>query len=425
MHRHKSLDTAGILWETSWVLAEGFSAVANLTGAKLEAKLEAGIESRPPGRHGFGDGLWLEVAGRRSWTFRYMVRGRARQMGLGSWPAVALAAARQKAAAARVLIEASKDPIDERRKVQAEQVLAQARSITFDQAAESFITANEASWRNDKHRAQWRSSLKTYASPILGSLPVADIVTDHVLRVLKSIWLKKPETAVRVRGRIETVLASAIAHGWCPEPNVARWHNHLQMILPPRSKVAPVKPHAALGWQDLPAFMAKLRKHDSFGAWALEFTILTAARSGETRGARWDEIDLDKAVWTVPGARMKANRPHVVPLSEATLAVLRKAAAVRQGELVFPGMRSDRPLSDMSLLAVLKRIGRPDTTTHGMRATFKTWASDATDQPREVIEAALAHVVGDRAEQAYQRGSWFGRRRKLMEDWAAFCGSTP
>ncbi len=186
-----------------------------------------------------------------------------------------------------------RDPIDERRREKAEQVLVQARSIIFDQAAEAYITANESSWRNVKHRGQWRSSLKTYASSVLGNLPVAEITTDHVLRVLKPIWTKKSETAVRVRGRIETVLASAIAQGWCLEPNVARWHNHLQMILPPRSKVAPVKPHPALDWQNLPAFMTELRGHDSFGAWTLEFTILTGARSGETRGACWDEIDLE------------------------------------------------------------------------------------------------------------------------------------
>jgi integrase len=411
------------LWENLWVLAEEFGAVAaKLTGAKGEAKLEAGIKDRPPGRHGFGDGLWLEVAGGRSWCFRFMKHGKARQMGLGSWPVVSLSAARDKVAEARALLEAGKDPIDARRDRKTKQTLEQARRITFDTAIERYIAANEVQWRNAKHRAQWRATLKTYAAPVLGKVSVADVTTDHVLRVLRPIWTTKPETAVRVRGRIEAVLASAIAQGWCPEPNVARWHNHLQMVLPPRSKVAPVTPHAALDWRDLPAFMAKLREHDSFGAWALELVILTACRSGEARGAVWSEIDLDKALWTIPAQRMKANRAHVVPLSPPAVALLRKAGELRgTGDFVFQGIKPDKPLSDMSLLAVLKRIGRADITTHGFRACFKTWASDKTDHPREVIEAALAHTVGDKAEQAYQRGSWLERRRKLMDEWRGYC----
>ena len=400
--------------------------MAKLTGAKLEARLEAGIASRAPGRHGFGGGLWLEVAGGRSWSHRYTTQGKARSMGLGAWPAVSLSRAREKVAANRALLDGGIDPIDERRREKATDTLAKARAITFDAAAETYIAGNEAKWRNPKNKGQWRSSLKSYASPILGRLPLSDITTDHVVRALRPIWHTKAETAVRVRGRIETVLAFGIAQGWCAEPNVARWHNHLQMILPPRSKIAPVVPHPALAWRDLPDFMAQLREQDGFGARALEFTILTAARSGESRGATWDEIDLDAALWTIPAARMKAHRPHVVPLSEPALAMLREAAKLRgTGPFIFPGMKADRPLSDMSLLAVLKRLGRTDITTHGMRAAFKTWASDATEFPRELIEASLAHIVGDRAEQAYQRGSWLERRRRLMDAWAAFACALP
>ena len=397
--------------------------MAKMTGPKAEAALEAGIPKLAPGRHGFGGGLWLEVAGGHSWGHRYMTAGKARSMGLGAWPAVPLARAREKVAANRALLDAGIDPIDERRRKKATGALARARAITFDAAAEAYIAGNEAKWRNPKNKGQWRSSLKSYASPILGRLPLADITTDHVVRVLRPIWQTKAETAARARGRVEAVLAFGIAQGWCAEPNVARWHNHLQMILPPRSKVTPVIPHAALDWRDLPAFMAQLREQDGFGARALEFTILTAARSGEVRGATWDEIDLAAALWTVPTGRMKANRPHVVPLSGAALAVLHAARALRgTSEYVFPGMKADRPLSDMALLAVLKRLGRTDITTHGFRATFKTWASDATEFSREIIEASLAHVVGDRAEQAYMRGSWLERRRGLMTAWSAYAG---
>jgi integrase len=348
-------------------------------------------------------------------------------MGLGPWPAVSLAKARKLVDANREQLASGIDPIDERRREKVADTLAKARSITFDAAAEAYIAGNEAKWRNGgKNAGQWRASLKTYASPILGRLPLADIKTDHVVRVLRPIWTTKVETAVRVRGRIETVLAYGIAQGWVAEPNCARWHNHLQMILPARSKVAPVVPHAALDWKELPEFMDRLQGQDGFGAWALQFAILTAARSGEVRGCTWDEIDLDTAVWAIPGGRMKASREHKVPLSSEALAVIHKAAAVRgESPFVFPGMNPNRPLSDMSILAVLKRIGRTDITTHGMRATFKTWASDRTEHAREVIEASLSHVVGDKAEQAYQRGSWFERRRKLMDEWSAFACSPP
>jgi integrase len=391
--------------------------VANLTQAK--------VKTLPPGRHGFGDGLWLEVAAGRTWSLRYMIQGKARQMGLGAWPGVGLDEARRKAADARAMARNGDDPIAARRSDKAAKAAEQTRQITFTRAAAEYIATNRPGWRNQKHAMQWENTLATYVAPIFGNVPVCDVTTDHVLRALKPIWQAKPETAVRVRGRIETVLAAAIARGWCQEPNVARWHNHLQMILPPRSKIAPVQHHAALPWQEMPAFMAALRTQDSVGAMALEFLILTAGRSGEVRGATWDEIDLKAATWTVPPARMKANREHVVPLAPAAVAVLRRVAVFGDKGIVFPGMRAAQPLSDMSLTAVLRRMGRGDFTAHGFRASFKTWTSDETNHARELIEASLAHAVGDRAERTYQRGVWLDRRRALMNDWGAFCDSNP
>ena len=408
------------------VLAEGFDAVAKLTGAKLEAKLEAGIPKLAPGLHGFGGGLWIEVAGGRSWAHRYSKQGKARHMGLGPWPAVSLAQARAKVAETRELLAAGVDPIDERRRLKADTALARAKSITFDNVVETYIAGHEMKWRNPKHRNQWRATLKTYASPLLGRLPLADIQTDHVVRVLRPIWTTKPETAVRLRGRIETILAYGIAQGWCAEPNAARWHNHLQMILPARSKVAPIVPHPALDWRESPDFMAKLRKQTGFGARALEFVILTAVRSGEVRGATWDEVDLATRTWTIPAARMKAARPHRVPLSESALGILRAMAKLKDGSgLVFLGQKHGTPLSDMTLTAVLRRMGRNDLTAHGFRSTFRDWAAENTHHPNHVVELALAHAIGDKVEAAYRRGDLFKKRQTLMADWAAYLDTSP
>jgi integrase len=389
------------------------------TGAQIEKKLEASIKDLPPGRHGFGNRLWLEVAGGRSWTFRFMMRGRARSMGLGSWPTVTLDAAREKVTEALKAIEAGTDPLDQRQREKMQAALTAAKSKTFDEVATAYIAEHEPSWRNPKHRQQWRNTLATYASPVLGKLPVADVGTEHVKAVLQPIWATKRETANRVRGRIETILAYAMAHNWRTGENPARWHNHIQMIF--RQARPAVEHHAALDWQDLPPFMARLRQQDGYGAMALEFAILTAARSGEVRGATWNEIDLDKALWHVPTERMKAKKPHVVPLSAAAIAVLRRAAVLRGTSLyVFQGMAQNRPLSDMSLLAVFKRLGRADITTHGMRASFKTWCGE-TGKPDDLSEAALAHTRG-KLHETYMRGQLLDRRRVLMEQWADYCG---
>ena len=329
--------------------------------------------------------------------------------------------------ARRGLVENGVDPIDRRRQLKATRAAEEARHVTFAAAAVQFIGAHRDGWRNAKHAVQWERTIATYVNPIIGPMPVADITTADVRRVLTPIWAKKPETASRVRGRIEAVLGAQIALGNAAEPNVARWHNNLSAMLPPRSRMAPVKHHAALDWSEMPAFLTVLRSQNSMGALALEFLIFTAARSGEVRGARWDEIDRAGGIWEIPAERMKARKPHRVPLSIGALNVLDRVAAVRVGDMVFPGTREGQPLSDMTLTLLLRRMGR-SVTAHGMRATFKTWASDKTAHPIEVIELSLAHAVGGRAEQAYQRGTWFERRRDLMTEWSKFCwpeGTTP
>ena len=349
-----------------------------------------------------------------------MIAGKARQMGLGSWPEVSLAEARKRALEGRRLARNGVDPIDARQSEQsAKRIAAGRESQTFATVAAEFVTVHKPGWRSAKHKAQWESTLRQYCYPELGALPVADIETSDVLSVLKPIWTKKTETASRVRGRIEAVLDYAAAHGWRTGENPARWKGKLEYALPTKAKIAPVRNHAALRYQELPELMRRLRASNAFGAMALEFAILTATRSGETRGATWKEIDFDAKVWTIPKGRMKAGREHRVPLSDAALALLKRAEAIRVDDLVFPGMKGCQ-LSDMTMTALLRRFGTA-VTAHGFRATFKTWASDKTEHPREVIEAALAHVVRDRAEQAYQRGSWFERRRALMADWGAYC----
>ena len=278
---------------------------------------------------------------------------------------------------------------------------------------------HEDSWRNEKHRWQWRQTLEVACEEI-GKIPVAAIATGDVMRVLEPIWREKTETAARLRGRIESVLDFAGARGWRDGENPARWRGHLAKLLPAPGKVAKVEHHSALPWPEIGSFMAELRLQDGAAARALEFTILTAARTGETIGAIWSEIDIAAAQWTVPAARMKAGREHRVPLSGAALAVLADVASPRDA-WIFPGGRPGKPLSNMSMLMLSRRMGRPKLTVHGFRSTFRDWCAESTDYPREVAEQALAHVLGDKVEAAYRRGDLLGKRRQLMEDWAAFC----
>jgi integrase len=292
--------------------------------------------------------------------------------------------------------------------------------MTFDQCAKAYITAHRAGWRNVKHAAQWTSTLATYASPVFGTLPVQAVDVSLVTRALEAIWSTKPETASRLRGRIEAVLDWAKVRGYRNGENPARWRGHLDHFLPARTKVRKVKHHAALPYGEIGTFMQALRERDALAARALEFAILTAARTSEVINARWDEIDLQSKVWTVPAERMKAGREHRVPLSAPAVDVLKRMREVRQNDHIFPGERQ-ASLSNMALLMLLRRMDQADLTAHGFRSTFRTWAAECTRYPREIAEAALAHIIGDATEQAYQRGDVVEKRRKLMDAWATYC----
>lgn len=378
-----------------------------------------------PGVYGIGDGLYLQVTGTagRSWLFRYKRGGKTRWTGLGACRDVSLAEAREAATAARRIVRQGSDPIDAKRAERAA-VAARAGLNTFAEVAEAFIVSQEASWRNAKHRQQWRNTLATYVYPVIGKKGVAVIGTADVTRVLEPILIAKPETAARVRGRIESILAYATAKQWRTGDNPAE---RRYLALPKRNKSKGVVHHAALEWADMGAFMAALREQRGIGARALEWTILTAARSGETRGATWGEVDMSAGVWTVPEERMKAGKLHRIPLSDAAMDVLRAMKPLREARgadtaAIFPGARPGSPLSDMSLTAVLRRMERGDLTAHGFRSTFRDWCAEATNYPRELAEAALAHTLRDKVEAAYQRGDLLDKRRKLMDEWAAYCG---
>jgi integrase len=380
---------------------------------------------KKPGFHADGGQLYVQVsrAGSKSWLFRFARQGRERWMGLGPYPDVSLAEARQKAFDARRLLRDGLDPIEARRGARMAARLEEARSLTFKDCAERYIAAHEAGWRNAKHRAQWRSTLGTYAYPELGDLSVAAIDTALVMKTLEPIWQAKPETADRLRGRIEAVLDWAAARNYRTGDNPARWRGHLDKLLPARRRLARVKHHAALPSRDLPAFMVELRNQAGVSARALEFAILTAARTGEVIGAIWGEIDMGEKVWTVPAERMKGGRTHRVPLCERTVEIL--DTLPRGGDSVFGGTRARKPLSQMALLMTLRRMKRDDLTVHGFRSTFRDWAAECTSFPREVAEAALAHVISDKVEAAYRRGDLFERRRQLMEAWSRYCASRP
>jgi integrase len=368
--------------------------------------------------HACGDKLWLRVHGTAaSWVYRYRFDGQERVLGLGSYGKVTLAEARKQARAAQATLDTGADP--------APRATAEPAAPSFAEAAAQYIASHEAGWRNPVHRQQWRNTLATYALPIADT-PVHAITTNDVLAILSPIWTVKPETAAGVRGRIEMVLSYAKARGWWSGENPAAWRDNLKLLLPPQGKVRAVQHHAALPWQQMPAFMRDLTARDTgMGSRALQFAILTAARSGEVRLATWDEIDLGAKLWTVPGTRMKAGKVHRVPLSEPALAILAPLAACKQGSLIFPSPGNpDTPLSNMTLTAVLRRLGRGDLTAHGFRSTFRDWVAEVTMHPTEVAEMALAHAVGDRVEAAYRRGDLFEKRRRLMDDWAAYVSGT-
>jgi integrase len=373
-----------------------------------------------PGRYSDGSNLYLQVrsAENRSWLFRYTRHGKAHSMGLGPINEVSLAEARDEADAARKLLRAGKDPLTERHTAH---IIARTR--TFSEVADRYFAAQQAGWRSARYGKIWRASIANDVEPVIGKLPVEVIDTPLVLLCLEPIWRVKPDTASRVRGRIETILSYAIAHGWRDGPNPAVWRGHLQLMLPAPTKLRPVEHFAALDWREAPAFMAELRELDGIGAKALQFAILTAVRSGEVRGAMWGEIDTKAAVWTIPAARMKAGKPHRVPLSESALAAV-SAPGVERGlverGLVFPGRALQRPMTDVTLGRPLKRMGRGDLTVHGFRSTFRDWAAEATGHANHVVEQALAHTIGSAVEAAYRRGDLFTKRVVLMNDWASY-----
>lgn len=376
-----------------------------------------------PGLHAAGGvaGLLLQVttSGAKSWVLRAMVGNKRRDIGLGGYPTVPLATARDKAREARELIAKGIDPVEQKKAARAQLIASQGKAVTFKEAARDYIATHQSSWKNAKHAAQWTSTLETYAYPIIGSIQVSDIELAHILKVLKPIWETKNETAMRLRGRLEMVLDAAKVQGLREGENPARWKGHLENVLANISRKARTKHHAALPYDDMGAFMADLRKVEGMSARALEFAILTATRSGEVRGATWAEIDLGKALWIIPKERMKAGKEHHVPLSPAAVELLKALPKIEGNPYVFPGRKAQ--LSDMSLTAVLKRMQRGDLTAHGFRSSFRDWAGERTNYPREVCEHALAHQLKDKAEAAYQRGSLFDKRRGLMNDWAKYC----
>ncbi len=365
------------------------------------------------GRHADGNGLYLSISdnGGRRWVFLYRSAGKVREKGLGSATSVSLKDARLKADEVRKQLASGLDPINEGRK--------NTGLMTFAECSKVYIDSHAAGWSNPKHADQWRNTLKTYADPVIGKLPVNKIDVSHIMNILDPIWRTKTETASRVRGRIESILDWAAVKKYRGSENPARLKGHLDHLLPRRQKVAKVQHHPALPYKDIPAFMADLRTREGTGALALEFTILTAARTNETLGAKWDEIDLESKVWTVPAQRMKARVEQAVPLSDRSIEILKSLST--DTEYVFPGNGDNNPLSSMSLLAVLKRMDRSDITTHGFRSTFRDWAAETTEFPNEVVEMALAHTIKNKAEAAYRRGNMLDRRRVLMDAWSVFC----
>jgi integrase len=370
-----------------------------------------------------GGGLHLRVSasGAKAWVYRFMLHGRAREMGLGPLHIVSLAEARAKAAECRRLRWEGIDPIEARKGNRAQARLEAAKAVTFKDAADAYIKAHELGWRNSKHADQWRNTLDTYAGPVFGLLPVRQIDTALVMKVLEPLWKTKTETGSRLRGRIEAVLDWAAVRGYRKGDNPARWRGHLDKLLPRRSKVRKVAHHPALPYAEIGAFMQSLRHQEGTAARALEFLILTASRTSEVVGARWDEFQLKQELWIVPTSRIKGGKEHRVPLSSRALAIVENLNEHKHGEWVFPGGKQSRPLSNMALLALLKRMGRRDLTAHGFRSTFRDWAAERTNYPRETAEMALAHTVGDKVEAAYRRGDLFDKRRRLMDEWARYC----
>lgn len=375
-----------------------------------------------PGRYGDGQGLYLQITatGSKSWLFRYERDGRERSLGLGPFHTVGLHAARERARKARQQLLDGIDPLENRRADRAKTALESSKAVTFEAATLAYFDAHQAKWKNAKHRAQFLSTMREYAFPRLGKLRVADVDLGAVLGVLEPIWPTKTETASRVRGRIEAVLDWATVRKLRTGDNPARWKGHLQHVLPARARLAKPIHHAALPYAEVPEFMSALRKRDGIAARALEFTILTAARTGEVIGARWDEVDFVAKTWIVPSSRMKAGREHRVPLSDQAVKLLQSLPTEEANPHVFIGAKAGG-ISNMAMATVLRRMNRSTITVHGFRSTFRDWAAETTAYPNHVVEMALAHTVGNKVEAAYRRGDLLEKRRKLLVDWARYC----
>jgi len=395
---------------------------------RKEKKLPANAAARynKPGLYGDGLGLWLKVAKAvdgvsKSWVLRYMLDGRARYMGLGPVHTISLKRAREQARQAREQLLGGIDPIEQREEARARRRLEAAKRLSFKECCERYLQLHRNSWKNPKHGAQWQATLAS-SYPMLGELPVSGIDTGLVLKVLEPIWHLTPETASRLRARIERVLSWATVSGYRTGDNPARWRGHLDQRLPQRSKIAKVKHHPALPFDQLPDFIAELRQRPGISPRALEFTILTAARTGEVIGATWDEIDFEKKTWTIPPDRMKAEREHRVPLCDQAIAILKELPREQGNGFVFIGGKQGAPLSNMAMLELMKGM-RPGYVPHGFRSTFRDWAAECTGYANHIVEKALAHVVADKVEAAYRRGDLFEKRRKLMADWCRYCSS--
>ncbi|MEW5251658.1 tyrosine-type recombinase/integrase [Microbulbifer sp. 2201CG32-9] len=384
-----------------------------------------------PGKYDDGDGLRLIVraSGAKSWVLRYQLHGKRREMGLGSLDDLSLKGARAEASIQRKLILQGIDPISERRRIlQAKKTNTQnkeAKKISFSEVSNDYILAHREGWKNAKHAQQWKNTLKQYAHPVIGDKAPCEVTTDHVLEILKPIWLEKPETASRVRNRVELVLDAAKARSLREGENPARWRGHLDKLLPKRSKVRQVKHHNALPWAKLPEFFQEISKRHGLAFRAMELTILTATRTSEVLGATWDEVDFSAKIWTIPSDRMKAGKMHRVPLASPVVALLKSLPRIDDNPYLFPGQRKGRPLSNMAMLMALRRMERNELTVHGFRSTFRDWAGEATPHPRDVCEQALAHSLGDSVEAAYRRGDLFEKRKSLMSDWATYATTAP
>lgn len=406
-------------------------ALNKLTDLKLEsivskARKAAQTPSAKSALVGDGSGLYLSItkAGSASWLFRYMVAGKAHTVGLGGYPKVSLKIARVKAQEVRDSLANGIDPALAKKEAARQQKIAKSKAKTFDTCVVEYIELQRPSWNNAKHAQQWTNTLTTYASPVVGKMPIGHIDTDDVLKILKPIWTTKPETASRLRGRIESVLGWATVHGWRTGLNPARFKDHLEHLLPKRLSTVQ-KHHAAMPYAEIPAFIKRLETQDGMARHALEFLILCASRTGEVTGAVWSEFDFEKRLWTIPATRMKAKVEHRIPLSDRALEILRTIKPFSTGEYVFNSDKRDKPMSSMTMNMLLRRMEVSGITVHGFRSSFRDWVGEKTDYPFHVAEQALAHSLPNAVQVAYLRSDFVEKRTEMMRDWASFVATVP